>query len=86
MRYAGEVLAVTVAVAVGGWYARAPGEAQGRAAYLCAPVATATRTAARLEAALSDHDQVVPPIQARLPDLATDCVRLVLRLRPEEDD
>lgn len=83
-RYAGEVLALGLAVGVAGWYGRAPQEAYPRAAYLCAPVGAAVHYASRLQAALDDHDQLVPPLDARLPDLVTDCERLVLRLQDDE--
>ena len=85
MRYSGEVLVLGIVVAIGGWYARAPLEPPRRAAYLCAPVGAAVRSVARLQAALSDHDQVVPPIEARLPDLPMDCARLVLRWNADEE-
>jgi len=80
MRYSHEVLLAGALLAAAGWYARAPTDTAGRAAYLCAPIDTATQLIVRLQAALSDHDQVVPPFDSRMPDLARDCQRLILRL------
>ncbi len=85
MRYTSEVLALGVCLAVAGWYGRAPLEPYRRAAYLCAPLGSAAQFAGRLQAALSDHDQVVPAIDAHLPQLALDCERLVLRLNAPEE-
>lgn len=66
------------------WAARAPAGAHERARYLCAPVLAVTRAAARLEAAVSDGGQVVPPVSAWRFEPQRDCARAMLRLTSDD--
>lgn len=85
VRYSTELLLLGIGLAVAGWLARAPAQPYARASYLCAPVGFVAREARRFEAALSDHDQVIPPEHAWAPDPAAECVRIVLRLSDDAE-
>lgn len=79
LRASTEFLLLGLVGALVAWASRAPEEPLARAQYFCTPVVAAAQAAGRLESALSDAGQVVPPDHGWRLDPQRDCPRVLLR-------